>query len=233
MAITAFSNLSMTVSDGGTVPSTELSGKKTYINIGSGNVLKVSWTTPTATNNKVDSYVVHVLMYDLSTASYKYLLKPNVGNVNEFYLKASSFASLSQSYFQLRIYVEAISAYGTAYNGVSATKSLDVSRGCGIYTKVEDGYSQPVMKRTVAFAQLDYPALVDSEGKSITDADENTIYLKATSVQDSATGWTVMQEFSSKDANNSWNKSDISYEILTDPNGDIVTDVNNSPIYTL
>lgn len=226
MAINAFSNLTMTISDGGTVPSTDLSGKKTYINIGSGNVLKVSWNTPTATENKVDSYVIHVLIYDLAIAGYKYLVKQNVGNVNEYYLKASSFNNLD--YCQLRIYVEAVSAYGATYNGVSNTKSIDVSRGCGVYTKVED-----VMKRTVAFAKLDYVALADADGKIITDTEENAIYLKATSAQDSETGWAVMQEFSSKDANNNWNKSDISYEALTDSNGEIVTDVNNSPIYIL
>ena len=42
-----------------------------------------------------------------------------------------------------------------------------------------------------------------------------------------------MQEFSSKNANGTWQESDISYEVLTDSNGDIVTDANNSPIYLL
>ena len=61
MAISAFSNLAITISDGGTVPSLDYLSTKTYVNIGSGNVLKVSWNTPTATNNAVDSYKIYIL----------------------------------------------------------------------------------------------------------------------------------------------------------------------------
>ena len=53
MAISAFSNLAITISDGGTVPSLDYLSTKTYVNIGSGNVLKVSWNTPTATDDPV------------------------------------------------------------------------------------------------------------------------------------------------------------------------------------
>lgn len=233
MAISAFSNLAITISDGGTVPSLDYLSTKTYVNIGSGNVLKVSWNTPTATNNAVDSYKIYILYLDSISASYKSLYTANVGNVNEFFVTPAIFSSISKSFLQLRIYVEAISKQGSSYNGTSNTVSVNVSKGCGIYTKVEEGYAQPVMKRTLAFAKVTKPALTDSNGKIVVDTAGKTIYTKVSSVQDDETDWTLMQEFYSKDTNGNWKKSDIKYEVLTDDNGEIVLDSNDSPVNIL
>ena len=233
MAINAFSNLSITISDGGTVPSLDYLSTKTYVDIGSGNILKISWNTPTATNNAVDNYVVNILKYDTATASYKSFYRANIGNVNEFYLKSSLFSSLKQSYIPLRIYVEAISKYGTTYNGTSAIKSVNVSKGCGTYTRVAEGYTQPIMKRTLAFTKLDYLALTDESGKVLIGADGELLYTKVSNVQDDMTGWTLMQKFYSKRTDGSWQDSDIAYEALMDENGEVVSDINNNIIYIL
>jgi hypothetical protein len=40
-----------------------------------------------------------------------------------------------------------------------------------------------------------------------------------------------MQEFYTKDSNNTWQPSDIKYEVLVDANGELITDPNNENIY--
>lgn len=257
MAITAFSNLTITISDGGTVPSLDYLSNKTYVDIGSGNILKISWNTPVAADNAVDSYVVNILKYDTATASYKAFYKANVGNVNEFYVKSSLFSSVAQYFNKLRIYVEAVSKYGTAYNGTSNIKLVSVSKGCGTYVRVEEGYTQPIMKRAIAFAKVNGKPLLADNGEPFVGSDGKTLYAAVSSVQDADTSWTLMQEFYSVgspeavvvdaeekaliDANGlelfaaetSWQLSDIRYEVLTDANGEIITDINNSNVYVL
>jgi hypothetical protein len=235
VAITAFSNFSITISDGGTVPSLDYLSNKTFVNIGSGNILKVHWNTPTATNNFVDSYKIYILRYDNTSASYKTLYNANIGNVNEFYLKAALFDSVAQSFNQLRIYVEAISRYGASYNGLSNTVTVNVSKGCGSYIRVEAGYKQPIMKRAIAFAKvdLDYKALAASDDTLIADESEKVFYTKVSSVQEDTTGWTLMQNFYTRDTSGNWQLSDIAYEALVDTDGELFTDQNNEIIYVL
>jgi hypothetical protein len=233
MAINAFSNLSITISDGGTVPSLNYLSKKTYVDTGSGNVLKVSWSTPTAANNAVDSYIIYISAYNSATASYRPLYRANIGNVNEFYIRSSMLSTIQQSLISLHVYVEVISKYGKSYNGVSNIESVYVGRGCGSYTRVEAGYKQPVMKRTIALSQLGFLALADATGKLIAAVDEQVMHTKIANVQDAFTGWTLMQEFYTKDEAGDWKLSDIAYEALTDANGEIVTDENNELVYVL
>ena len=232
MAINAFSSFNITVSDGGTVPSINLTNK-TYIDIGSGNVLKLSWGTPTATNNAVANYRLCIMVYDLVNLAYKPLYDYNIGNVNEFYLTSSMLSSIKQSSIKLRITIEAISKYGSTYNGTSNPATVYVGRGSGTYTKTTDGYVQPVFKRAIATAKLDYIALLGSEEKALTSTDGKAFMIKAAGVQDTTTGWALMQEFYSKDANGNWKTSDIEYEVLTDASGEVVTDSTNSIVYTL
>lgn len=241
MAITAFSNLNMVVSDGGTVPSIDYLSNKTYVDIGSGNILKMSWNTPTATDNIVDSYNIHVQCYNSIKGGYQQIYKENIGNVNEFYLKSSMFSDMLQSFSKLLIHVEAVSKYGALYNGISNCEYVNVSKGCGNYTRVVEGYSQPVLKRTLAFTKLEYPLLLDSTGKPLLAFDGLAIRVKSSSAQmdlpdprDTATSnWALMQEFYNKGADGSWQKSDIAYEVLTDANGEVVLDTNNNPVYVL
>jgi hypothetical protein len=266
VAITAFSNLTITISDGGTVPSLDYLSNKTYVDIGSGNILKISWNTPTATNNAVDNYVVNILKYDTATASYQPFYKANVGNVNEFYVKSSLFSSVQQSFSKLHIYVDVISKYGTAYNGTSNIELVSVSKGCGTYVRVEEGYTQPIMKRAIAFAKVDGKPIVANNGEPFIGSDGKTLYAAVSSVQDAETGWTLMQEsyiasitdaaaeaeaeavlvdangLQLVDANelelcavhtSPWQLSDIRYEVLTDANGEIITDINDKNVYVL
>jgi hypothetical protein len=82
------------------------------VNIGSGNVMKLSWNTPSAENNMVSSFKVHILRYNsAASTSYIPLYEADVGKVNEFYVRASLFDAISQSFFPLYIYVEAVSQY--------------------------------------------------------------------------------------------------------------------------
>ena len=233
MAITAFSNFSITISDGGTVPSLDYLSTKTFVDIGTGNVLKISWNTPTATDNAVNSYKVYILRYDSASGSYKALYDADIGDINEFYLKSALFNNISQSFIPLRIYVEAVSKYGAVYNGISNITAVNVSKGSGSYTKVEEGYAQPVMKRSLAFTKLDYKAITTSDGTVLTGEDGKAIYGKTSSVQDASTGWSLVQEFYSKDASDKWHISDMSFEALTDINGEIVTDINGDTVYVL
>ena len=233
MAIEAFSNFSISISDGGTVPSLDYLSNKTYVNIGSGNILKISWNTPTATNNAVENYNIFILMYDSTSASYKQFYVENIGNVNEFYIKPELFSSVNKSFVQLRIYVEVISKYGAAYKGTSNIESVNVGRGCGVYVKVTDGYAQPIMKRALAFARINSKSLASITGAQIASSDGKLLLAKASNVQDETTGWTLMQEAYSRDSNGIWKENDLMYEVLTDVNGEIVTDQNDNAVYVL
>jgi hypothetical protein len=133
----------------------------------------------------------------------------------------------------MTINLTARSKYGGAYSSPTASSTVYVSKACGTYLKVSEGYAQPVMKRTIAFAQLGYKVLTDASGKAITAADGTQIYGKIVNAQNNTTGWTPMQDFYTKTLDGSWVASDIQYEVLTDSSGEIVTDSEDSAIYTL
>lgn len=232
MVIAAFSDLSITIAKTDTIPSFKILNEETFVNIGSGNVLKVCWNTPTAFNNIVDSYKVHVLIQDTISAGYIPLYSVNVGNVNEFYLKSSLFDGIDQTRYILNIYVEVISKHGDAYNGISNVATVTVFKGTGSYVRVETANTQPVMKRALAFARLGYKQLIDSKGKALVDANGRTLYTKILPAQ-TTDGWALMREFYSKDLDGNWSASDIRYEVLTDTTGELILDSNDTPIYTL
>ena len=110
-------------------------------------------------------------------------------------------------YFSLK----AISKYTDSYNnfdGTISSRTLNMYPAGGMYWKIkkgESGYQQDVMKRAVAF------------------------------IKEPANGeWKVCQGAFYKDqASGTWKVSDISYEVLMDQNGEIITDSFNEPIYTL
>lgn len=255
--IDTFSELQLTLSDGGTVPSLDYLSIKTFVNIGSGNILKMSWNTPAATNNIVDNYKVYLLAYDNKTAEYKLVYNENIGRVNTFYLKASMLKNISQSLVPVRLYVEAVSKFGSEYNRISNIESIWITKGSGAYIKVETGYPQPIMKRALAFSNLDYLPLTAEDGKVLKASSGEILYGKRSSVQDDENGWTLMQECfipgSAEDvlmdalgrvltdsndkvlyaAGTGWQRSDIKYEVLMDANGGILTDKDNNPIYVL
>jgi hypothetical protein len=231
--ITKFTNFNITAQDGNTVPSTNISGSTTYIDIGSGTVFKLTWNTPIASNNAVDNYTLYISMYDNSTNTTVVVYNKNIGNVNEFYITSNMLSEVKQLSYRLSITVTANSKYGASYNGISNAILVPVSRGCGLYVNVSEGYPEPIMKRAAAFVKLNYVALLDAKGRALKGAKDRQLYAKTASVQDTEDGWALMQEFYAKNSSGAWKKNDIQYEVLTDQNGSIITDVNNDPIYTL
>jgi hypothetical protein len=233
--IDAFSNLSITISDGNTVPSVDFLGYKTYVDIGSGTVLKIAWSTPTATGNKVDYYKLCIKHLNPQTGVYDIIFDKAIGNVNEFYITSDLLSQIVLPRYQIDINLSAISLYGDAYNSLVSTLTVDIAKGCGTYIKVDNVYKQPIMKRALAFSKLNYLMLADANGKALKGVDGKTLYVKATRAQATDTSWALMQEFYAKAPNDDgkWVASDIKYEALMDANGEIITDINNEIIYTL
>jgi hypothetical protein len=230
---TKFSSLAVTISDGNTVPSIIVDGTPYYVDIGSGTVLRVSWATPTATDNAVDKYSIYIAAQDTISNTLKVLLNTHIGNVNEYYITSDMLSTINNDKYKLTIQVIARSKYGSNYDSPPRVVYPYVCKGCGTYVKVTDGYKQPIMKRAVAFTKLGYVLLQDAEGKTLYDADNKALYAKISSTQDTETDWALMKKFYSKDSNGAWHESDIQYEVLTDSNGEIITDSSNNPIYTL
>jgi hypothetical protein len=230
--INKFTTFILSATDGNTVPSTAILGYKTYVDIGSGTILKLFWDAPIAANNKVDYYKLYISATD-NVGKTTTLFNDSIGNVTEYYITSSLLSMLEQTKFKLNIRLTAYSKFGDLYNGDSNTLVLQVSKGCGTYVKVEEGYAQPIMKRALAFTKLDYFPLKVSDGLALLDANGEELYVKAARTQDTEAGWALMQNFYSKDSSKTWAQSDIRYEVLTNAEGEIITDVNNDPIYLL
>ena len=230
---TKFTNVTFNVSEGNTVPAIDYIDYPIFPNIGSGTIAKLSWSTPVASGNAVDYYKLDIMAYNLATGSYTTVFSGSIGNVNEYYITSSLLSAVGLANYKLYIYLSAISKYGAAYDSPASSKIIYICDACGTYMKVTDGYSQPVMKRTVAFANLGYKVLYDDNGKVVTDANGKTMYIKSSSVQDLDSGWAPMQDFYTKDASGNWHTSDIQYEALVDANSDVVTDINNEIVYVL
>lgn len=234
--INKFTNLTLTASDGNTICSTDVLGYKTYIDIGSGTVLKLSWNTPTATGNNISSYDLNISRYDPVNSAFTTIYSSNIGKVNEFYINSALLTAVPQTQYQLSIYVTARSSFGTAYDGTSNIITLYVNEGCGTYIKATESYKQPIMKRAVAFAQIPVDTskavLTGRAGSILVDANNKPL-LTVTKSTIGSDDWNIMQKFYSKDTSGAWKTSDIRYEVLVDENGEIITDINNEPIYTL
>ena len=252
------SNLILSVEDGSTIASTEIYGadKKTYINIGSGNVFKLSWTTPTLTNDMVDRYSLIIKRHDTTLNVYYDIFNKNIGLVNEFYVDSSLLPTVPLQYM-LSIYVVAYGKLGSVVT--SNVVNPYISKGSGTYVKVTEGL-QPIMKRALAFAKI---ALMSDEGETLTDAEGKVLFTEdapilktefvladsnsevlldhegrtllatATKVLESTNGWTVVQEGYTKATDGTWRTNDIKYEVLVDQSGAIITDSSNEPIYIL
>lgn len=233
------SNLILSIKDGSTISSTEIYGtdKKTYFNIGSGNVFKLYWETPTLTNDTIDHYNLVIKRHDITLNVYYDIFDKNIGLVNEFYVDSSLLPLIPEQY-KLSTYLVAYGKLGSVITSNVLTPY--VSKGSGIYVKVEDGYAQPVMKRAIAFENTPTPsdisaALITTEGDEvpILDSDGNQVSLDATRLLFSA-DWSTMQEGYTKASDGTWRANDIKYEVLVGlNNGEIITDQNNEPIYVL
>lgn len=237
--MTPISNLTLYIKDGSTTSSTEIYGtdKKTYFNIGSGNVFKLYWNTPTLTNDSVDYYKLTIKRHDITLNVYYDIFDKNIGLVNEFCVDSIMLPTVPEQY-KLSIYLV---AYGKLGNAITSNVITPyVSKGSGIYVKVEDGYAQPIMKRAIAFESgptpVDATAVVVNEaGHEVTilDADGNSVRLDATRLL-SSSDWRTAQESYTKATDGSWCINDIKYEVLVGlGDGEIITDINNEPIYVL
>jgi hypothetical protein len=221
------------ITDGTTVPSIELYNERTYVDIDSGNVLNVAWDTPTAANNIVDSYTISLSKYNPDTGAYVLLYKNNIGNVNSFSVNANHLAAAELAQYTLQISLVAHSKYGQVYDSAAGTVNVQICKGSGTYLKVEHGYPQPIMKRALAFAKLEYLPLKDASGKALTDATGKILYAKTARTQATTAGWTLVQEAFAKDSDQMWHDSDVQYEVLVDADGEIISDLYNNDIYTL
>lgn len=236
--------LSLRASDGNTVPSITISDTTTYIDIGSGNVLKLTWIYPGKPSP--DYYTICLSAYNpVSSESYE-LYNKSVGNVTEFYVTSSLLSQVSLQRYELNI---TLTCYETSGRSSYASNIVvPICKGCGMYVKVEEGYAQPIMKRAVAAVKQskqvieDTIILVDANNNILLDSENNLIYAKMTSPAEKNNNtinlieedfyWDILPEFYFNE-NNIWRQSDIRYEVLTDENGEIITDINDEPIYTL
>lgn len=169
------SNLTLYVSDGSTIASTEIYGadKKTYINIGSGNVFKLTWTTPLVTNDDVvDHYTLVIKRHDTSLDVYYNIFDRNVGLVNEFYVDSALLPSAPLQYV-LSIYIVAYGKLGSVIT--SNVVNPYISKGSGSYVKVTDNnYKQPIMKRALAFVK-ELPTARTAATHTLTDSDTDVV----------------------------------------------------------
>jgi hypothetical protein len=200
------SNLVLTVSDGSTIASTEIYGadKKTYINIGSGNVFKLTWktdpeTAPVFTNDTVDYYNLVIKRFDPTLSVYYDIFDKNVGLINEFYVNSEMLPSIPLQYM-LSIYVV---AYGKGGNVITSNvANAYVCKGSGAYVKVTEG-AQQIMKRALAFAKV-VTVLKTEEGLKLQDIEGNTLVTIGT------TDGTITVESE---------LTDLSGDVLLDPAG--------------
>ena len=231
--------ITLSVHDGNTVTSTDIYGtdKKTYVNIGSGNVFKLEWTTPTLGNDIVDRYSLVIKRYDTTLNVYYDIFDKNIGLINEFYVDASLLPVLPLQYM-LSVYVVAYGKYGSVVT--SNTVNPYISKGTGNYVNVKPAdYKQPIMKRALAFVYTPTPAaipavILDEAGNEVSlfGSDDSEISVTATNLLPSS-GWNLALESYVKDTTSTWQTSDIEYEVLVDEKGEIIADSTNSPIYTL
>lgn len=216
MNISKISTPNVSYSDGNTVASTALVHEslsdyadRTFINIGSGEVVKLSWPSPSGTNNVIDSYTLSLYKYDLQHGLTYTIKAPfNIGNVNEYYITADDLATVTDDRYILVVQLYANSKYGSNYNGYTALRNIPIEKGCGIYVKCKDVFGKPYMKRAIAFARV-------KDGVSSTSGN-----------------WKIMKEAYASEYN-CWKRSDIRYEALLTTNGELVADSNGEIIYTL
>lgn len=211
--ITTLSTPVLTITNAGTVPSTNILGQETFLNIGTGDVLKFSWSSVSGTNNEVSNYGLWLYpadddpYYTNGTDDYFDYSFSNLAN--ECYVPASALNSGGRGWHKFTYEFYASSLYGSYYNSSIITGTGTFINDCsGVYIKLDStnsNYPQPIMKRAVAF------------------------------VKEPVSGeWKVCQgAFYKNQASSTWKASDISYEVLVDQNNEVITDTSNEPIYTL
>jgi hypothetical protein len=252
------SNLTLNILESTTIASTEIYGtdKKTYINIGSGNVFNLQWSIPVFTNDTVDYYSLVIKRYDPTTNIYFNIFDSNVGEINHFAVNANMLPLAPEQYL-LSIYVVAYGKYGSTATSNIVTPY--VRRASGTYVKTDADY----MKRALGFVYIpdEYASasrsaveefiLIDSEGntlidengailtilspialfglstKSLISSDGLALFAKsATTLLKSTSNWELVKEGYAKSDNGEWHTNDIKYEALAASDGVVKVLVN-------
>ena len=158
------SNIVLEVLDGSTVPSTDIYGadKKAYINIGSGNVFNLKWTTTLTGADTVNYYTLVIKRFDPTLNVYYDIFDKNIGLVNYFSVDSSILPVLPEQYL-LHIYVIVRSITGSVIT--SNIVSPYVCKGSGTYVNVKpEGYTQAIMKRAIAFVNTEQLSIMATAG---------------------------------------------------------------------
>lgn len=236
------SNIVLEVLDGSTIASTNIystkgtEDKKTYVNIGSGNVFNLKWTVPILTNDTTDHYDLVIKRYDQTLNVYYDIFDKNIGLVNKFYINSDILPAAPEQYL-LHVYVVAHGKKGEVVTSNVVTPYI--CKGGGTYVKTGTVYTY--MKRALIFVNASTTTEADATLHDINGRElqmlNNTgnpipVVVEATRLLSSDT-WNIVQESSVKDANGSWHKNDIKYELLLDQYDGVITDSNNEPIYVL
>ena len=179
------SNLVLEIYDSNTIASTDIYGadKKTYVNIGSGNVFQLDWDLGRLQNDTLDHFNVVIKRYDPVLNVYYDILHKNVGAVFSFSVKAD-YLPAAPAQYMLSIYVVAYGKKGSVIT--SNVVNTYVCKGSGSYVKVEyDDYKQPIMKRALAFAKTASSmsaamaslteVLTDIDGYVLLDSDDKVL----------------------------------------------------------
>lgn len=191
-----------TISNPGTVPTTSIyEGPESYLNIGSGDVVKFSWTVPSGLVDDLSYCWLGV--YDLDSEIYCF--SDSVGKDNELYLTSDMLNRLGSGRHTLVAEMSMHNKYSSEFDSDVTVTMFQVINGCnGIYIKTFTEAGETIMKRAIPFVKQ-----ADGSWKL-----SNGAYYKA----DGQT----------------WNSSDIKYEVLVDANGNVVTDsLTGEPIYLL
>ena len=167
------SNLILSIKeDDSTFASTNIYGedKITYINIGSGNVFCLEWQLDSLPDNDtLDYFNLIIKQYDPTLDVYYNILDKNVGQTYNFYVNSEILPAYPLQY-ALAIYVVAYGTQGSAI--ISNIVNPYVSKGSGAYVKVQpEGYTQPIMKRALAFVKTDMSDLSSPLGLATSDGE--------------------------------------------------------------
>lgn len=220
-AITPFSQPNVQVVPAGSFPAVKPDWRQDnsrllYLNNGNGNICKLSWTRPYASNNLLSGYEVHIYIYDTYSGSTRIAaLAEFVGDVNEYYVKSDLIKTAIDSFeqqgiatpkvFECEICVVPKSVYGQCYepSSFSSQARFYVVNGSGIYTKVAGPTGESVVKRALPF------------------------------LRDDKDNWHFVYDVSKHDGNN-WAASDTWYEPITTTDNEPVMDyATNEILYSL
>lgn len=200
------SNLVLEVQDGSTIASTEIYGadKKTYINIGSGDVFYLKWNLDQLSDDTLDHFNVVIKRYDPTLGVYYNILDKDVGLVLKV-LVNSNILPVFPLQYMLSIYVVAYGKQGSVIT--SNVVNPYVCKSSGAYVKVESKDNGPIMKRALAFAKITQAGippvgsltiLADADGLVFQDSDAK----KLVTADGAANLVEFEAELTAKDSNN-------------------------------